>query len=343
MLRSTIPTASRVLVLAAVALGAAACTKSDLPKTPRSTDTVASAPVVVQPDTTPSTPESTTTAVPESVSYAMADSAYTAHDYARATDLFDAYSRQRPQNPWGFYMLGLSAWKAGRLDRARGAFEDALQLDPKNVKSMVNLSRVLLEEDRPQDALAQVRAALAVDSGSVDAWRVLGRVQGRIGHLDDALGAYHTALALDPQDTWSMNNMGLLLIGAGRYDEALGPLARAVQLDEHGVPAFENNLGIALERTGHMTLAAEAYRNALATDSTYAKAQVSLTRVSQRGDDPGVDSVTVASLGDAFAEQVSSWQAARDVAAVPRSVDSTRTTVVPKTAVKPDSMKTPQP
>lgn len=340
MLRSNSP---RVLVLAAVALGAAACTKSDLPKTPKSTDTVAAAPVVVTPDTTPSVPESTTTAMPENVSYALADSAYTARDYGRAADLFDAYSKQRPQNAWGFYMLGLSAWKAGQLDRARGAFQDALQLDPKNVKSMVNLSRVLLEEDRPQDALTQVHAALAVDSGSVDAWRVLGRVEGRIGHLDDALGAYHTALSLDPQDTWSMNNMGLLLIGAGRYDEALGPLARAVQLDEHSVPAFENNLGIALERTGHMTLAAEAYRKALQSDSTYAKAQVSLARVMQLDDDSTVDSVSVASLGDAFAEQVSTWQSARDVAAVPHVVDSTRTPGVPKTTGKPDSTKTPQP
>jgi len=338
MLRSHSP---RALVLAAVALGAAACTTSDLPKTPKSTDSVAAAPVVVQP-AAPATPDSSATAVPESVSYAMADSAYTARDYGRAADLFDAYSKRRPQNPWGFYMLGLSAWKAGQLDRARGAFEDALQLDPKNVKSMVNLSRVLLEEDRPRDALSQVRAALAVDSGSADAWRVLGRVQGHLGHLDDALDAYHTALALEPQDTWSMNNMGLLLIGAGRYGDALGPLARAVQLDEHGVPAFENNLGIALERTGHLTLAAEAYRHALQSDSTYAKAQVSLARVAQLGDDSSADSVTVASLGDAFAEEVSSWQASRDVAAVPRAADTTRAPVVPETNAKPDSMK-PQP
>lgn len=338
MLHSNSP---RVLVLATVALGAAACTTSDLPKTPKSTDSVAAAPVVVQPAAS-GTPDSAA-AVPESVSYAMADSAYTARDYGRAADLFDAYAKRRPENPWGFYMLGLSSWKAGQLDRARGAFQDALQLDPKNVKSMVNLSRVLLEQDRPQDALVQVRAALAVDSGSVDAWRVLGRVEGRIGHLDDALTAYHTALSLDPQDTWSMNNMGLLLIGAGRYEEALGPLARAVQLDEHGVPAFENNLGIALERTGHATLAAEAYRKALESDSTYARAQVSLARVSQLADDSTADSVTVASLGDAFASQVSSWQSSRDVAAVPHAADTTRTPVTPVTTAKPDSMKPPQP
>ena len=135
----------------------------------------------------------------------------------------------------------------------------------------------------------------------------------------------------------------LLLIGAGRYDDALGPLARAVQLDEHGVPAFENNLGIALERTGHLGLAAEAYRHALQSDSTYAKAQVSLARVSQLGDDSSADSVTVASLGDAFAEEVSSWQSALDVAAVPRSTDSTRVSSAPTPPAKPDSLKPPQP
>jgi len=220
-------------------------------------------------------------------------------------------------------MLGLSAWKSGQLDRADSGFESAIALDPKNVKSSVNLSRVLLDQGRLDDARERIGQALALDSGNAESWRVLGRVDGKAGRLDDALGAYHTALSIDPQDAWSMNNMGLLLLGAGRYDEALGPLARAVQLDD-SVPSFQNNLGLALERTGHITLADQAYQAALAIDSTYDKARVSLTRLQGHSDQPGLDSATVASLGDAFAGEIEGWRASRKVATTDSQPDSVK-------------------
>lgn len=325
MLRSTQLTVAALVPLAF----AAACGGSgDVAK---KTDTTAVAPAVVQPDTT--SQAAAGTIAPPDVSYGTADSAFTAREYAPAADLFDAYAKHHPQNVWGEYMLGLSAWKAGQLERAQSAFEDALALDPRHVKSLVNLSRVLLEEDKATDALPHVRQALVIDSGSVDAWRVLGRVEAQLGDVHAALDAYRTAIVLDPNDRWSMNNMGLLLIRAGRYDEALAPLARAVQLGDTPVAAFQNNLGIALERTGRFTLADSAYRGALEADSGYAKARASLARVEGRSDDPSVTPVTVGNLGDGFAKEVTSWQAARDVAVVPR----TDTTTVP--VVKPDSQK----
>lgn len=291
----------------ALVLLAAACRDSGIK--PDQVATAQPEPVVVAPETTVTAPQ-TGSVVPANVSYADAESTFTAKQYDLATEMFDVYTRAHPQNAWGFYMLGLSAWKAGQLDRAQGALEQALALDPKHVKSLVNLSRVLLEQDRPQEARARVTAAIAIDSGSSDAYRVLGRVETQLGAFDAALEAYRTALALDPEDTWSMNNMGLLFIQQGRYEEALRPLSRAVQLSE-GVAVFQNNLGIALERTGHNSVAAEAYRAALAADSTYEKARVSLARVEGRPDDPTLLPVSVAELGDAFARDVAAWREER--------------------------------
>lgn len=269
------------------------------------------------------TPETTAPTVPPNVSYETADSTFRARQYVAATDMFDAYTKRRPNNPWGYYMLGLSAWKSGQLDRADSGFESAIALDPTNVKSFVNASRVLIDQDRLDDARERIGQALALDSANAESWRVLGRVEGKAGHLDYALGAYHTALSIDAQDAWSMDNMGLLLLSAGRYDEALGPLARAVQLDD-SVPSFQNNLGLALERTGHITLAGQAYQAALAIDSTYDKAKVSLARLQGHSDQPGLDSVTVASLGDAFAGEIEGWRASRKVAATDSQPDSVK-------------------
>ncbi len=254
-----------------------------------------------EPVTPTATPVTAAPPAPIHVTYADAESSFTSHDYATAVTKFDAYTKDRTENPWGYYMLGLSAWKAGQLDKARDAFEAVLQRDPQHVKALVNLGRVLLDQDKGSEALERIKDAIAIDSMNGASWRVMGRVEGHLGQVDDALNAYRTAISIDSTDTWSMNNMGVLLIDAGRYPEALGPLARAVQLDS-SVATFENNLGIALERTGHFTAAAAAYQSALAADSGYAKAQVSLARVTGRVDAPSTDPVDLAALATAFTQ-----------------------------------------
>ena len=282
--------------IAALALTVAACGGTHEKHQQVSTgEPVATTAKVETPVTTPATP-----AIPENVSYTTAESAYTAHRYSDAAGMFDVYTKHRPDNAWGYYMLGLSAWKSGQLDRARDAFEAAIQKDPKHVKALVNLSRVLLEQDQPTQALDQIQAAIALDSANGSSWRVLGRVDARLGKIDEALDAYRQAITIDSSDTWAMNDMGLLLIDAGRYADALMPLARATQLDSN-VAAFQNNLGLALERTGHVTLAKSAFENALKADSTYSKAKVSLDRVTGRADAKDAEPVDLDKVGQDFA------------------------------------------
>ena len=86
------------------------------------------------------TPTSTR-ATSEPVSYRVAEDAYQAGRFDEATELFTAYTTRQPENPWGHYMLGLSAWKAGTLDQAAGALDEALRRDPGHLKSWINLGR----------------------------------------------------------------------------------------------------------------------------------------------------------------------------------------------------------
>jgi Flp pilus assembly protein TadD len=75
-----------------------------------------------------------------------------------------------------------------------------------------------------------------------------------------------------------MNNLGLLLLETKRADEALPLLVRAAEL-RPDVPAFHNNLGMALEHTGRFRAAATAYTGALTADPGYGKAKQNLARV----------------------------------------------------------------
>ncbi len=244
------------------------------------------------------------------VSYADAETAFQRGRYAEATSLFASYTTGHPDNPWGHYMHGLSAWKSGDHDLALKAFDESLRLDPNHRKSMLNSARVLLETSKPQEALERIERALSIEPLSSEALRLLGRARNELGQIPEAIDAYQRALALDDRDVWAMNNLGLIYLQEGRSDEAIGPLARAVEL-KGSAPVFQNNLGMALERSGHTSAARYAYASALEVDSTYAKASASLTRLGGPVEDPVADSaqtVDLAVLSRQFQAQIEQWR-----------------------------------
>jgi tetratricopeptide (TPR) repeat protein len=91
----------------------------------------------------------------------------------------------------------------------------------------------------------------------------------------------------------------LIRINQGRYQDALPALAKAVSI-EPAVACFQNNLGVALERTGHFTAAGQAYAAALEADEGYEKADLSLARVSELTEAEDAMPVDLAVLADSF-------------------------------------------
>lgn len=246
---------------------------------------------------------------PLEVTYETAESAFLEGRYEEAERLFTFYTDRRPENPWGYYMLGLSAWKAGELESAEAAFETALELDPGHVKSRVNLSRVLLDGGHPYDAMLNIEDVLAVDPQSNDGLRLLGRANHQLGLAEEAVDAYRQAILVDDTDAWSMNNMGFVLIEQERFGEALPPLARAVELRDD-VAIFQNNLGVALERAGHYRCAEGVYRSALAIDSSYENAQLNLARVELLDEPADMQPVDLGELAQIFIDELEGWREA---------------------------------
>ena len=240
------------------------------------------------------------------VSFDEAQSAYRDKRFEDAFGMFSAYVEERPENAWGHYMKGLSAWKAGRLTEAEGALVQALEIDPAHQKSLVNLARVYLDMDRPADGLTQAKQALVLTPSSGTALRVAGRAHAELGEVDAAIEAYHQALVSDDRDAWAMNNLGLILIQQERFEDALPPLARAVEL-RGDVAVIHNNLGIALERSGYPALAAKVYGETLEIDSSYAKAGANLARVTGRIDAAVEEDLDLAFLAQLFVSDIPRW------------------------------------
>lgn len=267
-------------VLLLVAFGTAACSQSDKKPAGKATDSARTKPLAAPaPSAAVKSIGADAKVLPTLTdSFADGESAYHARKYGEAVAMFERYIERRPGNAWGHYMLGLSAWKSGDPGKAEAAFEKALSIDPRHVKSLVNFSRVVIGQKRHDDAIERLTRAAEIAPESAEVHRLLGRTYGSMGRVDEAEQAYSRAIELNERDAWSMNNLGLLLLEGKRPVDALPLLATAVELRKD-VPEFQNNLGMALEHTGRFRAAATAYSAALTVDPGYVKAQQNLARV----------------------------------------------------------------
>ena len=245
--------------------------------------------------------------VPTDVSYEDAFAAFRKGDYETARLMFESYTAANDGDGQGQYMLGLSAWKTGDHELANRALARAVELNGESVKARTNLARVLLEQNKPREAMVHIEKAVDLAPQSHEVWRVLGNTLAQIGEREDALHAYRQAIMIDEKDAWSMNNYGLLLIQTGRPVEALPPLARAVEL----VPTstmFLNNLGIALEASSDVAGARDVFTRVLEIDSTHAKAKVSLERVIAKLGSTEVEPTDLTQFARLFEDEVRRWK-----------------------------------
>ena len=267
------------LIAAALFAGAAVTTGCSHDGKPTNVRSEKPAAVTPQPTATSYAPDTAVVTAPtKPVTFKDGEAAYQAGKYAEATTMFTSLTKEKPNNAWGHFMLGLSASKTGDTKTAMAAFDEALRLDPKHVKSLINSARLLIDQKKPEDALPRLDAAAMLTPDSNDIERLYARAYQAQGKTDEAIASYERAIDLNDKDAWSHNNLGLLLFDQGRAADAVPELRRAVELRKD-VAMFSNNLGMALEHTGKFQDAAASYRTALEAEPSNDKAKKNLARV----------------------------------------------------------------
>ena len=143
--------------------------------------------------------------------------------------------------------------------------------------SETNLAVVLLNDHRPQEAIAHARRAIAARPDYAPAYGALGGALRDNNEPDDAARAYGQALTLAPEFTDARYNLGNLLLDRGDAGGATLQFERALR-DDPGSAEAHNNLGIALAGSGRTDDAIAEFRRATQLDSTSAKPQRNLGR-----------------------------------------------------------------
>lgn len=118
-----------------------------------------------------------------------------------------------------------------RLDDAEAELRLALELSPRFAEAHANLGLLLARRGDPAAGLVELDRAVELDRELAVAHVGRGAVLASTGALPEAIAAYEDALALQPELVEARRNLVQLLIGTDRLRDARAHALRLVQLE----------------------------------------------------------------------------------------------------------------
>lgn len=124
--------------------------------------------------------------------------------------------------------IGRLSRVAGDFVRATDALERRVQISPNDPAAHKDLAWIYLDQDRTDEALAELSAAISIDPRDAEAHAAIGRIRLDAGLHAEAIPALRRALDLMPTLYGARYALALALKQTGRADEA----ARELELFE---------------------------------------------------------------------------------------------------------------
>jgi tetratricopeptide (TPR) repeat protein len=139
-------------------------------------------------------------------------------------DAGDQITGDGPTSSRGLLDEAERALQAGDVEAAAAAYDDVLEIDPRNVDALMGKATVALDGGDVPRALELYDEALAIEPENAEALAYQGALYNRQGDPDRALTQIDEAIALDPGflDAWGFKLA--ILAEHDRFDEALGPI-----------------------------------------------------------------------------------------------------------------------
>jgi tetratricopeptide (TPR) repeat protein len=111
--------------------------------------------------------------------------------YGRATELLPSLTE-------AWFRAGALSYTLGHRDQAIGCFRRAAATGDRNSFSRISKARVLLTEDRNQEAEQGLRETLVADPRNAMAYDLLGNLLTEFGRFDEARACFERAIAIAP-------------------------------------------------------------------------------------------------------------------------------------------------
>jgi arylsulfatase A-like enzyme/Flp pilus assembly protein TadD len=165
----------------------------------------------------------------------------------------------------------LEAFGGGRAREALAAFTSILDDRPDFLTARTSAATVLLDADRPADAVALLHAAPAAQARSAQLLAKLGTALEDAGDLRGAAAAFEQARAGGDQNPDLVNALGVVYARLGRTADARAMFEEMLRRDP-GAASTWYNLGILELGVARRTEAAVAFRRAVEADPSHGDA-----------------------------------------------------------------------
>jgi tetratricopeptide (TPR) repeat protein len=182
----------------------------------------------------------------------------------------DCFVRAIGQTPKVEYIsaLGIALQRQGLLEEALKAFDKAASLEPENAVHWKNLATILIDLDRPDEAVLSLRRALDLHPKYVDAANLKGLILYRQNHFAEALESFSLSLDASPNQADALHMRALLFQNLGRLEEAAADGLRSQMLGPTNADTH-NNLGYVLHKLRRYEESLACYERALVIDQNH--------------------------------------------------------------------------
>ncbi|MFC1699992.1 tetratricopeptide repeat protein [Candidatus Omnitrophota bacterium] len=181
-----------------------------------------------------------------------------------AIAFFNQAIKFEPQRKPDVYNNLAAAYQTlGQDSKAKGLYEQAIELDADYAQSYVNLGLLYLQAGKSNQALALFERAVAIDPRYPEAYNNLGVAQEHQGQLDQARQAYQTAAQIDSDYADAYYNLAILEVTTGRTEQAVTLFEQAIAVNPKHASAYYN-LGIVYKNSARPIEAIAMFEKSIA-------------------------------------------------------------------------------
>jgi Tfp pilus assembly protein PilF len=137
--------------------------------------------------------------------------------------------RRDAKRPEAHNVLGIALASTGKLAEAKGEFDRAIAIDPRNARAFNNLGNIYRSMNRAGDAEESYRRAMTMAPRYADPLNGMGALLVERDRPRDAIPLFDRAIELSPDYFEAHLNRGVALAMAGDREAAARELASLVR------------------------------------------------------------------------------------------------------------------
>lgn len=204
----------------------------------------------------------------------------------RAVKIFEELERHAPENVEILYNESAAYQAEGNVQKTRDTLEKILAIDPAFTPALVNLTRLLVRDQKADEAVARVNQAIQKSPDKAENLILLAGLMDDYGNSpEQALQLLEKVRKISPELPIGYTMTAGILVRQGKAGEAIRKYKTLLELK----PAFAEGhmaMGTLLEQTGDYAGASAAYTKALELRPNFAAAANNLAWIIANSPDP---------------------------------------------------------